>query len=214
MRMPNTLLTLFDTDRYEEYYRTGFWRDDTVYALVRAHADRTPDRIAVRSAQGDIAYSALLEYVDLFADDLARAGVIAGQRVAVWLPSRPETVIALLACSRNAYVCCPSLHRDHTVGDIIGLLKRMRAAALVAEAGHGADGTKHDLFAQVSGVDTIRKVYRLEKSKVGKARADAARAAKRQPHSLSRLYLWYDRRAQGSDAQRQYAARQCARAVV
>jgi acyl-CoA synthetase (AMP-forming)/AMP-acid ligase II len=167
--MPNTLLTLFDTDRYEEYYRTGFWRDDTVYALVRAHADRTPDRIAVRSAQGDIAYSALLEYVDLFADDLARAGVIAGQRVAVWLPSRPETVIALLACSRNAYVCCPSLHRDHTVGDIIGLLKRMRAAALVAEAGHGADGTKHDLFAQVSGVNTIKKVYRLEKSKVGGA---------------------------------------------
>ena len=39
-----------------------------------------------------------------------------GQRVAVWLPSRVETAIALLACSRNGYVCCPSLHRDHTVG--------------------------------------------------------------------------------------------------
>src|ERR1700722_13408133 len=60
MRMLNTLLTLFDTDRCEEYYRTGFWRDDTVYALVRAHADRTPDRIAVRSAHHDLTYRALL----------------------------------------------------------------------------------------------------------------------------------------------------------
>jgi hypothetical protein len=39
----------------------------------------------------------------------------------VWLPSRVETAIALLACSRNGYVCCPSLHRDHTVGEIAAL---------------------------------------------------------------------------------------------
>src|ERR1700733_3800499 len=61
MRMPNTLLTLFDTERFAEYHRAGFWRDDTVYALVRDHANRTPDRIVVRSAQGDLTYSALLE---------------------------------------------------------------------------------------------------------------------------------------------------------
>ena len=103
--MPNTLLTLFHTDRYEEYYRAGFWRDDTVYALVRAHAARTPDRVAVRSAHGDLSYRALLALVDAFADDLARKGVTAGQRVAVWLPSRPETIVALVACSRNGYVC-------------------------------------------------------------------------------------------------------------
>lgn len=167
--MSNTLLTLFHTDRYQEYYRAGFWRDDTVYALVHAHAERMPDRIAVRSAQGDLTYQALLAHVDAFADDLARSGVIAGQRVAVWLSSRPETVIALLACSRNGYVCCPSLHRDHTVGDIVGLLKRMRSAALVAEAGYGADSAKNDLFARAEDVDTLKKVYRLEKSGAGRA---------------------------------------------
>src|SRR5437016_1510736 len=95
--MPNTLLTLFHTDRYKEYYRAGFWRDDTVYALVRAHAERTPERVAVRSAHGDLTYRALLTHVDAFADNLARKGVTAGQRVAVWLPSRPEKVIALEA---------------------------------------------------------------------------------------------------------------------
>jgi acyl-CoA synthetase (AMP-forming)/AMP-acid ligase II len=166
--MSNTLLTLFNIDHYQHYYRTGFWRDDTVYALARTHAERTPEHIAVHSAQGDLTYRELLTQADAFASDLASKGVIAGQRVAVWLPSRPETVIALLACSRNGYVCCPSLHRDHTVGDIVGLLKRMRAAAVVAEAGYGADADKNDLFAQVSDIETIRHVYRLEKGAVGR----------------------------------------------
>ncbi|MCK9908818.1 acyl--CoA ligase [Microbacteriaceae bacterium K1510] len=165
----NTLLTLFNTDRLEEYSRAGFWRDETFYDLVRAHAARTPDRIAVRSAVGDIGYGKLIELVDAFADDLAAAGVAQGQRVAVWLPSRPETIIALLACSRNGYICCPSLHRDHTVGDILDLLNRMRAAAVVAEVGYGADANKHDLFARLGDVETLRKVYRLEKSAAGRA---------------------------------------------
>ena len=167
--MPNTLLTLFNTDRYQEYYRAGFWRDDTVYALVRAHAQRTPDRVAVRSAHGDLTYRALLREVDAFADDLARKGVIAGQRVAVWLPSRPETIVALVACSRNGYVCCPSLHRDHTIDDVVGLLTRMRAVALVAQAGYGADGGKNDLFARLLAVESLRHVYRLKPATLERA---------------------------------------------
>jgi len=91
--------------------------------------------------------------------------------VAVWLPSRPETVIALVACSRNGYVCCPSLHRDHTVGDIIGLCTRMRAVALVAQAGYGADAAKNDLFAQLGAVKTLRHVYRLDASAPNRAPA-------------------------------------------
>ncbi len=165
--MSNTLLTLFHVDRYKEYYRTGMWRDDTVYSLVRDHADRTPERIAVRSRYGDLTYRQLVDFADAFAGDLADHGVVAGQRVAVWLPSRPEGIIALLACSRNGYVCCPSLHRDHTVGDIIQLLKRMRASAVVAEDGYGADAHRTDLFASLDQVETLRRAYRLEKSGPG-----------------------------------------------
>jgi acyl-CoA synthetase (AMP-forming)/AMP-acid ligase II len=162
--MSNTLLTLFHNDRYQEYYQAGFWRDDTVYALARMHGERSPDRIALRSAQGDLTYRELLAQANAFASDLAASGIHAGQRVAVWLPSRPETVVALLACSRNGYVCCPSLHRDHNVGDIIDLLQRMRATAIVAEAGYGADAARKDLFQHLPKVQTIRRVYRLEKS--------------------------------------------------
>jgi acyl-CoA synthetase (AMP-forming)/AMP-acid ligase II len=192
--MPNTLLTLFHTDRCEEYYRAGFWRDDTVYSLVRAHAERTPERIAVRSAQGALSYRVLLTQVNAFADDLARKGVTAGQRVAVWLPSRPETIVALLACSRNGHVCCPSLHRDHTVADIVGLLTRMRAVALVAQIGYGADGAKNDLFAQLPAVDTVRHVYRLEPGAAGRGSsivaASSAETAAPPPSNPDRiLYL-------------------------
>jgi hypothetical protein len=40
--MSSTLLTLFDTDRYHEHYRSGLWRDDTIYALVRAYSEKAP----------------------------------------------------------------------------------------------------------------------------------------------------------------------------
>lgn len=189
----NKLLTLFNTDRLEEYSRAGFWRDETFYDLVQAHAARTPNRVAVRSAGGDISYGKLIGLVDAFADDLAAAGLAPGQRVAVWLPSRPETIIALLACSRNGYICCPSLHRDHTVADILDLLNRMRAAAVVAEVGYGADANKHDLFARLGDVETLRKVYRLEKSAATRAHGivaptgAAAPAPKGNPNTI--LYL-------------------------
>jgi acyl-CoA synthetase (AMP-forming)/AMP-acid ligase II len=160
--MPSTLLTLFDLERHQEHYRTGFWRDDTIYALVRAHADRAPDAVAVRSGATSCSYRDLLAAADAFAADLADRGVVAGQRVAVWLPSRIETVVALVACSRNGYVCCPSLHRDHTVGDVVALLQRMRAAALVAQPGYGADADKRDIFAAAASVETLRHVYRIE----------------------------------------------------
>src|SRR6476620_12371182 len=78
--MSNTLLTLFNAAAYREYYRTGFWRNDTVYSLVAGHANRTPGRIAVRSLDHDVTYGELIALVDAFASDLARKGVIAGQR--------------------------------------------------------------------------------------------------------------------------------------
>ena len=48
-----------------------------------------------------------------------RAGLKRGQRVSVWLPNRVEAVVVFLACSRNGYVCNPSLHQNYTVGEIV-----------------------------------------------------------------------------------------------
>ena len=62
-----------------------------------------------------------------------------GQRVSVWLPNRVEAVVVFLACSRNGYVCNPSLHQNYTVDEIVQLLERIQAAALFAQPGYGAD---------------------------------------------------------------------------
>jgi acyl-CoA synthetase len=157
-----TILTLLSSELIRQYYTGGFWRDETIYALARANARRAPEAPAVRDRYRRVSYGELVAAADRLATDLARRGVKAGQRLAVWLPSRIECAVALLACSRNGYVCCPSLHRDHTVGDVLGLLARIRAAALLAQSGYGADADRRDVFAELSGLASLRHVYRLE----------------------------------------------------
>lgn len=165
--MSNTLLTLFSAERWKEHYGTGSWRDETFYAIVKRHAQRTPDRVAIRTAHQDLTYATLLAHADSFASDLAAKGVTPGQRIAVWLPSRAETAIAVLACSRNGYVCCPALHRDHTVGEILQLLDRMDASAVVGETDYGADAGRSDLFAHICKAQGNRHAYRLKKLAAG-----------------------------------------------
>ena len=166
--MGNTTLTLLSKAALDEYTAAGFWGADTIYALAARHARATPDAPAVRDGAGRLSYRALVAAADALAGDLAGRGVRAGQRVAVWLPSRAETAVALLACSRNGYVCCPSLHRDHTAADIVALCQRMRAAALIAQPGYGA--SRDDVFALAGAVPSLLHSYRLPPAVPGQAR--------------------------------------------
>ena len=75
--------------------------------------------------------------MDALAADLHQAGLKRGQRVSVWLPNRVEAVVVFLACSRNGYVCNPSLHQNYTVGEVVQLLERIQSAALFAQPGYG-----------------------------------------------------------------------------
>ncbi|MGA5795466.1 class I adenylate-forming enzyme family protein [Streptomyces cellulosae] len=160
--MTHTTLTLLSGERLRAFYASGHWRDDTIYSLVRAQARFRPDAIAIQERFRSVTYRDLLDAADRLAGALDAGGVRPGRRVAVWLPSRIETAVAVLACSRNGYVVCPSLHRDHTVTDIVEVLRRMRASALIAEEGYGADAGRRDLFERLSEVDSLRYVLRLE----------------------------------------------------
>jgi acyl-CoA synthetase len=160
--MSNSVLTLLSYAQIREFYAQGFWRDETIYGIVSEHARRAPEKPAMRDRFRSIGYRALVNAADRLAADLHAKGVKSGDRIAAWLPSRIETAIVLLACSRNGYVCCPSLHRDHTSGDIVQLLKRMRASALITEIGYGADAHRHSLFDRTGEIDSLRQVYRLE----------------------------------------------------
>ena len=159
--MTNTLLTLHDPAAARRYYEAGLWRADTLYTLLRDHAQRRPDDFAVRDGTRRLTWRALLALTDAVAADLDAAGVKKGERVAVWLPNRVEAVAVLLAASRQGYVCNPSLHQNYTVAEIVLLLARTRAAALFAQPGHGADARTADIFEAVADLPSLRRVYTL-----------------------------------------------------
>jgi len=159
--MTNTLLTLHDPEAAARYYAEGLWRKDTLYTLLSDHAARRPDDFALRDGARRLTWTALKAMVDAVAADLDAAGLKRGERVAVWLPNRVEAVAVFLACSRQGYVCNPSLHQNYTVAEIVGLLTRTRAAALFAQPGYGADARTADIFAAVAELPNLRRVYTL-----------------------------------------------------
>jgi acyl-CoA synthetase len=158
----NTILTRLSAELIEKYEAEGFWRGDTFYGLVRWHAQHTPHAFAVRERFRRLTYGELLAAADRLAADLARYDVRAGQRVGVWLPSRIESLVALLACSKSGAICCPALHRDHTVGEVVELMQRTRAVAFIWQNGYGADADKRDPLEALKAVPTLRHIYRLE----------------------------------------------------
>ena len=157
----NTILTLHDPQTAREYYASGVWRPDTMYTLLAGHARTRPRAFALRDSTQRITWSQLLMWVDVLAAELHAAGLRRGQRVSVWLPNRVEVVVVLLACSRNGYVCNPSLHQNYTVGEIVQLLERIQTAVLFAQPGHGADADRNNIFIQASKLACIRRVYGL-----------------------------------------------------
>jgi acyl-CoA synthetase len=159
--MTNTLLTLHDPEMAKRYYAEGLWRRDTLYTLLCDHAARRPRAFAVRDGRQRLSWRELRAVVDAVAADLDQAGLKRGERVSIWLPNRVESVAILLACSRQGYVCNPSLHQNYTVGEIVELLSRIRAAALFAEPGHGADARTADIFAAAATIPSLRRIYTM-----------------------------------------------------
>src|SRR5205823_14458426 len=148
------------------------WREDTLYTLLARHAARRPAAFALRDSRRRLTWAELQTIVDAVAADLDAADLKRGERVAVWLPNRVEAVAVLLACSRQGYVCNPSLHRNYTVAEIVELLGRTRAAALFAQKGYGADASTADIFTAVAELPNLRRVY---------ARGDVSHNAARFP---------------------------------
>ncbi|MBW3097247.1 class I adenylate-forming enzyme family protein [Pseudohoeflea coraliihabitans] len=169
------LLTRLSAGTAAHFYRTGDWADETIYARAVANARSDGDKIAIRDRFVALSFSELVGLADRLAIDLAMQGLKPGDRIAAWLSSRAELAIVLLAASRNRYVLCPSLHRNHTVDDIFTLLKRASVRALVGEIGYGADSDKADIFDRVKELKTVRKIYRLEPP-VERSAADIATA--------------------------------------
>ncbi len=157
----NTLLTLHSPRAARDYYESKVWQRDTMYARLSHYARAQPDRFALRDAHRRLTWIALKGWVDALAAQLHESGLRRGDRVCVWLPNRVENVVVFLACSRNGYVCNPSLHQNYTVGEVITLMQRLSARVLFAQAGYGADARTDDVFARSAEVESLSHVYQL-----------------------------------------------------
>jgi acyl-CoA synthetase len=100
-------------------------------------------------------------WVDAVAFALHQAGLCEGDRVSVWLPSRVESIVVFLACSRNGYICNPSLHQNYTVAEIETLLSRIDCRALIAQMNYGADSDQFNIFERALANPTMRVVFAL-----------------------------------------------------
>lgn len=159
--MPSTILSLLNAEAVERFTRAGLWGTETIYAAARVHAERTPGNPAVRDRYRRLTWGELVAAADALAADLWRRGVKPGQRVVFWLPDRIESIVTLLACSRNGYASCPSPHRNHTVAEVAEMVTRLRAAAVMVQPGFGADARERDLAAAIADLPHVRHLYAL-----------------------------------------------------
>jgi acyl-CoA synthetase len=153
------ILTLHNPQRAREYYLTGVWQQDTLYSLARRHTRERPTAYALRDATRRLTWREVTEWVDSVAESLHRGGLRPGDRVGVWLPNVIETVIIFLACSRNGYVCAPSLHQNYTVEEIAILLERIQCKAFFAEREYGANGREQSIFERAKSIPGLLMVF-------------------------------------------------------
>ncbi len=100
--MTKTVTKFASAEKIREIYDRGFWRDDTIYSLVRHNGTVTPDKVAFRERYRIVTYGELLDAADYLSCTLHKTGLSADERVAVWLPSR---VTARTARSTIGWVC-------------------------------------------------------------------------------------------------------------
>jgi len=120
----------FDGERVAGFIAQGWWRDDTLTKWVARHVAERPVAPALVHAGAEISWATLAVRVAGFAAGLRRAGVAAGDVVAVQLPNIPELVVAYLAICRLGAVMT-TVHMPYRGSEFETLLTHSRARALV-----------------------------------------------------------------------------------
>ncbi len=152
-------LTLHDPAQTERFYQSGAWARDTFYSLMMTHKQHAPDALALRDGDVSLSWAQLQARVDAVASELRAKGLVAGDRVSLWMSNKAAAVITFLACAREGFVCNPSLHKTHTCAEIVTLLSRLNTAALVTEPDWGADRSKHDLAEMLADLAFLKTTY-------------------------------------------------------
>lgn len=124
-----------------------------VHHLLRSSSERTPDAEAIGHKSNWLSYSELWQLTEQCAAGYVGLGLAATERVAVYLPKQPETVVALFAAAAAGGVFVPvnPVLKPAQVAYILGncnvriLVTSQRRLSLLAEALRGC----HDLRSVV-----------------------------------------------------------------
>ena len=160
----NRLLTLHHPAEARRYYASGLWRDETLYGLAAHWAAVRGDAPACRDHHRRVSWRELVDEADRVAAALHAQGLVAGDRVSVWMGNRIEAIAVFLACSRGGYVFNTSLHATYGDGEVAALLDQVSARALYAEVGHGAGGGGDDIFTRAKALPSMRALFALPRS--------------------------------------------------
>lgn len=152
-------LTLHDPRQARAYYEDGLWTDETFYSLLAGWAKARPGDLALRDGRVKLTWAEIKSWVDGIAADFRAQGLVAGDRVSLWMSNRAEAVVVFLACSREGFACNPSLHRTYTCAEVLDLLTRLKTGIFVTEPEWGADRDKVNLNATLNELPFLRKVY-------------------------------------------------------
>nr|WP_329618601.1 tacrolimus type I polyketide synthase FkbB [Streptomyces sp. S465] len=106
-----------------------------MHELLRIHAERRGDRIAYTDSQRAVTYTQLRLRAGRLAGHLAASGVDRGDRVAMLLGNRIETIEVYLAAARAAAVAVP-LNPDAADAELAHFLTDSGATVLVTDETH------------------------------------------------------------------------------
>lgn len=152
-------LTLHNPAAAQKYYQDKLWFDETFYDLATKHATARPHALALQDGFTKLTWQDVIHHADALARDLIDQGLCGGDRVSVWMSDCITPVIALLACSREGFVCNPSLHKTHTWAEIIERLNRLNTKAFITQPGWGADPDEISIDNLYEQAPSLKVIY-------------------------------------------------------
>ncbi len=111
-----------------------------LHELVEVSAQRAPEQVALHDGESDVRYGALAEAVARFAGGLAALGIGRGERVAIYLDKRLETVVSSFGAPAHGAVFVP----------INPLLKAEQVAYILRDCGVRVLVTSGDRLAMLA----------------------------------------------------------------
>ncbi|MEO8696531.1 MAG: AMP-binding protein [Acidimicrobiales bacterium] len=127
---------------------------NTLGELLAAACIRQRDRVAIAQGERELTYGALFERAVRFARSLHACGVVANERVAVFMTDGLESVEVFVGCALAGVTLVP-VNARFLAGEATHVVHDSQATALVYTT------TLGEIVAQIDGLDELRAVIAI-----------------------------------------------------